>query len=808
MKTFRVLLVSVISFCLLNVQMVMTTQGLRVTTNTAYADACPEVDGDQPAGTDCSQLAGGVNSQNFQSTQTYNQQQGSTEEHGLIEQLMMLAIGFIVAGWFTTCMQPLPMDMIIAAVGAGILIIGEIVAISMYQGTAAEMEMAYQADHEGKMLNNDDQVEAFRKELDNNENIKEALETKLALQIAAEVVFIAALALAITIAITWYTVGAVCIAGSALAICPGPCQVQCSATAAQAAQMFAKAEVPKESVSEKTTSEVESGTVQSCPACIGFGQISRWFYAGCFPVASTIDNPNNFAGGLYAIIEKKRPEMSHIAKTVAKDFNDYHMNPTPEKEKEAMQEAALEIIAENGVGNWTTNEFTKHKLNKFPNFNIETEEEIDYYIKKYEWNQYLNGSITSISVDDYNYFKDLYDYKNIEGEAHFQIRDFLVMAADKGLDIFVPKAEANFGKLLTLLGGALMGYLLAGSTVMKLLLGTATRRAIVYGIFGGIVGAGIAATNEDIDAVDSNIDKLNEIINNLSNLNSGPMVTHTGAPDTGGGANGIDRPQVNPQDGTIDLSLEDNKPTPCLGGGTPGNCNSVQDQYKAANAIEGLTLDSSLNSTASTAAGIGDDISGTKSLNSGTLGKIKGLSKNKGALSKLRDRLKDRLNKDRKKSKLGGIDFDKESAKWKDKMQAAILKKIKDDGKTPGQVLAASGIPTLNSGKDKNKKDDKALKDAKAALAAAKGKAVAGKGKTKAPKIGFDFGDNKAGIGGGDGAGLDDPNTIGEDEEYVLDDIVEDKGASLWQIISVRYLKSGYNRLSGDKKAAPAKISE
>ena len=55
---------------------------------------------------------------------------------------------------------------------------------------------------------------------------------------------------------------------------------------------------------------------------------------------------------------------------------------------------------------------------------------------------------------------------------------------------------------------------------------------------------------------------------------------------------------------------------------------------------------------------------------------------------------------------------------------------------------------------------------------------------------------------------MDDPNMIDEDEEYVIDDIVDDKGASLWQIISVRYLKSGYNRLRGDKNAPPAKISE
>ena len=164
MKTLRVLLVSVISFCLLNVQMIMTTQGLKVTSNVAYA----QDNGDNGSNGNTTN----VNSTNYQTTQNYSQQEATTEGHGWMEQITMLAIGFIVAGWFMKCQQPLPADMIIAAVGAGILIIGEIVAITMHQGTAAKMEMAYQADHEGKMLNNDDQVEAFRKELSNNEERK------------------------------------------------------------------------------------------------------------------------------------------------------------------------------------------------------------------------------------------------------------------------------------------------------------------------------------------------------------------------------------------------------------------------------------------------------------------------------------------------------------------------------------------------------------------------------------------------------------------------------------------------------------
>ncbi|MCO4794840.1 MAG: hypothetical protein KC493_14065, partial [Bacteriovoracaceae bacterium] len=160
MKTLRVLLVSVISFCLLNVQMVMTTQGLKITSNVAYA---------QTDGGNGSNGTTGTNSQNFQTTQSYIQQgQDQDEGAGWMDQLLMLAIGFIAGGWFMNCTGGITIDMIIAAVGAAVLIVGEIATIFTYQGSVAEMEMAYQADHEGKMLNNDDQVEAFRKELENN----------------------------------------------------------------------------------------------------------------------------------------------------------------------------------------------------------------------------------------------------------------------------------------------------------------------------------------------------------------------------------------------------------------------------------------------------------------------------------------------------------------------------------------------------------------------------------------------------------------------------------------------------------------
>ncbi len=824
MKTLRVLLVSVISFCLLNVQMIMTTQGLKVTSSVAYAqdngdngnngnsNAANGNNGNNGNSGDNPGLPGisdqhdngnggsNTNSMNYQTTQNYNQQEASSQEHGWMEQITMLAIGFIVAGWFMKCSQPLPADMIIAAVGAGILIIGEIVAISMYQGTAAEMEMAYQADHEGKMLNNDDQVEAFRKELSNNESIKEALETKLMLQIAAEVAFAAAMALAITLSVVFYVTGAVCVAAAALATCPGPCQVQCAGTAPLAAQMMARDLVPANSAAEMAEKKVTAQGTNVCVACAGFAQFAaNQYFAGCVPVAQF--NPAGFPERMIAKIQEERPEMARIAETVARDYNDRHFSDDPETSTEARRELIHETLIERGYAQMQTSEF-----NPFPvKLQAKSDDHFNHYIRTYEANQFRNGKIKSISLDQYDQFNELYGYKELSGSNYDAIEEMLIVAAEKGIDLFLPKAEANFGKILTIVGGALLAVVLATSTIMDLMLGTGIKRSITYAGFVIAVGLGIKATNDDLDATNDNIDKLNQILNNLSDLNSGPMVTHTGAPTGGGTGGGLDRPQVKPSEGDISLGLENDAPTPCLGGGTPGNCNDVQKQYKAATAVEGLTLDSGLNSTANTVAGLGNDLSGTKSLSGNTLGKLRDLGKNKGALNKLNRGLKDKLADQLKKNKLKGLDIDKEGDRFLKDMQKAMLKKMQKDGITGGQLLASAGVPVFSSDNKKGK-DDKALKDAQKALADAKGKEGAAKAKAKAGKLSFDFDDKKGGTGM-DQANLENPNVIGDDEEYVIDDIVEDKGASLWQIISVRYLKSGYNRLRGENKT-PQKISE
>lgn len=807
MKTLRVLLVSVISFCLLNVQMIMTTQGLKVTSNVVYAqdNGANGNNGESNAAEGNNGNNGNsntnINSTNFQTTQTYNQQEASSQEHGWMEQITMLAIGFIVAGWLMKCSQPPPADMIIAAVGAGILITGEIVAITMYQGTAAEMEMAYQADHEGKMLNNDDQVEAFRKELDNNESILEALETKLMLQIAAEVAFVAAMALAITLSIVYYTLGAACItAGTALITCPGPCQVQCGLSVSTALQLLARDPIPGVSIAEVAEKKSLTAVAGSCPACTGLSTFAiNHYYAGCISVAN--NSPASFPERMIAKIQQEKPELARVAEIVAKDYNKMNFSDDPEDSKEANRELIEETLLESGYAKMQTAEF-----NPFPvRLQAKSDDHFNHYIRTYEANQFRNGQIKSISLDQYNTFNELYGYKEMTGSNYDAMKEMFIVAAEKGIDLFLPAAEANFGKILTIVGGALLAVVLATNTVMDMMLGTGIKRSIVYAGFVAAVAMGISATNEDIEATESNIDELNKILKNLSDLNGGRAVTHTGAPTGSGGNGGLDRPQIQPSDQDITLGLDGDAPTPCLGGGTPGNCNDIEKQFKAASAIDGLTLDSGLNSTANTVAGIGNDLSGTRSLSGNTLGKLRNLGKNKGALNKVNRGLKDKLAEQLKKNKLNGLDIDKEGNKFLGDLQKAMLKKMQQDGITGGQLLASAGVPSF--AKDKNKgKDDKALNDAKQALAAAKGKETKPKPKAKAAKIGYDFGDNKAGIAANQQE-MDDPNKIGADEEYVLDDIVDDKGASLWQIISVRYLKSGYNRLRGENKT-PQKISE
>ncbi|MCO4754966.1 MAG: hypothetical protein KC478_10835 [Bacteriovoracaceae bacterium] len=793
----------------------MTTQGLKVTSNVAYAqtDGTNGTNGTNATngtnGSNGTNGTTGTNSQNFQTTQSYIQE-GQDQESGggWLDQLLMLAIGYIVAGWFIKCGQPLPADMIVAAVGAGILIIGEIAAIASYQGTAAEMEMAYQADHEGKMLNNDDQVAAFRKELENNESIEEALELKLGLQIAAEVAFAAALGVAIAFIIAFYAMGAICVAGAALATCPGTCQLQCTATSGIAISLMGLEAVPQNSLSEYAQKKAQAASTNPCPACIAFANFAmNQYFGGCASFAYDNTNPG-FVEGMYAKLMNSRPELNRVAQVFAKDYNDKHFNDDPTVDREnklaAEKEMIYEELTERGFKSLNSEHPILAGIPFSPLINPESDNEFNYYLKTYENNKFKKGEVRSLSLDEYQNFSELYGYNELDDDSQKGMKNLLAVAAEKGIDLMFPKAEANFGNLLILVGGALLALILINNTIFDLMLGSGTKRAITYTAFIVAVGFGIKATNDDLTAIRSNIDKLNEIINNLSDLSSGPMAQHVENQGGGGGGGKIDRPQIDPNGDQIELALEDDKPTPCLGGSNPNGCNNIQDKYKTASALEGLNLGADLSSAASTTAGIGDDLSNTKTLNSGTIGKLNGLIDKKGSLFKNNRRLADMLNKSRKGAKQGPLDLTASGNKMFGDMQKAMLQKIKDDKLNPGQLLSSAGIPTASK---KSKDASKTTAKGPQAPVQKGGKAAA---KPKKPKLDFGFGDDEASVANADSAAeMDDPNAIGEDEEYVLDDIVKDEGASLWQIISVRYLKSGYNRLRGkDKKPVPAKISE
>ena len=625
------------------------------------------------------------------------QEEASVINGHWLNQVFLLLIGFVVAGWMIKCSHPLPIDMYIATVGGALVLTTEIVQKSMYEGASAQMELAYQADNENKMYRNE-QVGSFEKELENQESILETLEVRKWLQIATISMFGIAFGLALTLSIIWYTSGATCIAaGSALITCPGPCQAQCGVSVAAMGQLMARDAVPSPSVAEMGEKKITlSTTVTSCPACTGASVFAiNQYFAGCIPgsfVRTTPSEPQSFPERMIAEITKDRPIQAKIAKSMAADINRKYFSEDEEDKLEAEKELREEIIHDSLVENGFKN-MKSFGLNQFPIQSvIESNNELHHYIQTYERNNYLNGKIQSISLDQFNSFSELYDYSELKGDNEKTFKEILTIAASKGIDLFFPKAHADFSALMPVLsvaGGALMAL----SFGVDFMVGTGIKRTVVYGVFTSITGVALGSTIDSIKRTEDNIARIKNVLCNLSNLNSMGDLGIGSTPGATGGTTDIPGgPEIN-QNEDIPLNLDGNNPTPCIGGNnSSGGCNSIEKGFKAANSFDGFELDSGLNSNAMTAAQIGDELSGTKNLSSSTLGKIQNLGRNNGAIAKTNRFLRDKLNKQLKKNKMAGLDLGKKSGDLLNNLRSAMLKKMKEEGVNGASLLGNNNL--------------------------------------------------------------------------------------------------------------------
>ncbi len=225
---------------------------------------------------------------------------------------------------------------------------------------------------------------------------------------------------------------------------------------------------------------------------------------------------------------------------------------------------------------------------------------------------------------------------------------------------------------------------------------------------------------------------------------------------------------------------------PCLTSDSNENCKSIEGQFK--NLPTYSELDPQIQQMGSQVAKFGDSLQGSTGLSGTIMSNANSINANANAIKKMNASLAGQI------SKLSGgsaYDPDKDGKKFSDELNSRVAKLVKENGVDPEKFLSSitgfdkpgsASIGLNDIGKANNPHDT----SSQTKLAS-----VDLKVKKATPTLNFKFKEDAA------------PEAIPEEKEqarnladYEMDnDITKDNSISIFQIISNRYIRSGYPKL-------------
>ncbi len=366
----------------------------------------------------------------------------------------------------------------------------------------------------------------------------------------------------------------------------------------------------------------------------------------------------------------------------------------------------------------------------------------------------------------------------------------------KGFNLFFPKANAGpWMNILSIgLGGLLTTISVQGKT-LDLGFGSAGKRAIAWGVMEGLVGFALTKTIKHINDTESNIEKLDKILNNFSALRDGQEVNLADNGNISGQqeiARNTKNKNIKEQEVSTQI-LDDNEKTPCLGGSDKkGRCFSIQRNLRVAAAANNFDIGSAIANLEKPIGLAADGFSGTNKLTKSTLDNINKIGSKKNAIENNKREVISRLNDILKKNNEKPFSFSQRVAASHNNLKSELSKSLLKQGLTPRLAAKQLGISTGSKVDVANANGQSKKEPIK------KGKLKQNRFfvKTKPTQIDFGFGEKEK-----KKAILNDNNnsketSLSNNEEYVINDISERQETSLFKIISIRYIKSGYKKLS------------
>lgn len=359
------------------------------------------------------------------------------------------------------------------------------------------------------------------------------------------------------------------------------------------------------------------------------------------------------------------------------------------------------------------------------------------------------------------------------------------MALVKGI---VPPAAAS-GGLLGGLAGGLAGYLMVQAKWTDMLVSTPTKRGWLW---AGLAAYGMVVyknTKDTQSKAEANLNELNKLINRMDNtMNKGVSVSSTGS--TTGTTT------------SKNFSIEGTKfeeTIPCMNGSKDGKCAKLPPvkSNRELNANYGA-MPQGLIPAFKDVMGFAQSQQGQTSTSAGADAAVEKINSNMGAVNDALRTEQRKLDLARKKLGLPNNKAGIAGKKMLSNMVSNASKFLKKRGQNPHALLASLGASAPNSSVGDNlnrtKELGKQLTGMDLAKSGGEGLSEAQKAGSDIPDFSFDMNEIDSEVAKRNSE-FDKMAKKSEQLEQSGDSVIKDRSVSLFKVISVRYLKSGFKKL-------------
>jgi hypothetical protein len=391
---------------------------------------------------------------------------------------------------------------------------------------------------------------------------------------------------------------------------------------------------------------------------------------------------------------------------------------------------------------------------------------------------------------------------------------------NKVLNLFFSEAKAvGILDALGVAGNQAIQYVISTSqslsTTLDLNLLIPKRRAIVWGVLSALSLASSMATGSEISTIEGNISKIDGILKSMNSLQNGvDQANNLAAVKPIVNANNPLNKDI-PLNSNIKLGINTNQPSnydlvanggaelPCITGSDSANCKSLSQKMVGLNTLD--SMPAFTQSQVGNITKLADGLSGASSISASTLELSKNLAGKQNALAN--ELIKQQKKLQEKLKAVGSkIDLASESNKLEASIRASVKKGLDSRKTSAAAIYASFGGASSGPSLPNNISNDSSLNSKGKGESAGGGGFGASNNSFNSNNFKEDDGIKLEGTDQlSDGAEANKADTItltdgkggaASMDDYVLgNDINQDKDASIFNLISNRYQRSGYPRL-------------